>query len=72
MGFSRFSLNGTPIDYGSNLAAKVGIPGINYDALTSAFTQIAFTPADIRSIGTNSNQPFIGVYNMYQVLDNVT
>jgi Carboxypeptidase regulatory-like domain len=71
-GFSRFSLNGTPIDYGSNLATKVGIPGINFDDLTSAFTQIAFTPSDIRSIGTNSNQPFIGVYNMYQVLDNVT
>jgi hypothetical protein len=72
LGFSRFALNGTPIDYGSNLATKAGIPGINFDALTSAFTQIAFTPTDIRSIGASANQPFLGVYNSYQVLDNIT
>ena len=72
LGFSRFSLDGTPIDYGQNLADQVGLPGINFNELTSAFTQIAFAAGESQSIGTNSNQPFIGIYNMYQALDNVT
>jgi len=71
IGYSRFSLHGTPIDYGKNLATQVGIPGINFDALTSAFTQIAFSTTDVQNLGANQNQPFTGVYNMYQVNDNL-
>ena len=32
----------TPIDYGTNLAAAVGIPGINLNEATSAMTQLVF------------------------------
>jgi hypothetical protein len=71
-GFSRFSLNGAPLDFGTNLANKVGLPGVNISDITSAFTQIVFSPSDIQSLGANSNQPFLGAYNTYQWMDNVT
>ena len=71
-GFSRFGLQGAPLDYGSNLAAKVGLPGVNISDITSAFTQIIFSPGDIQALGANANQPFLGYYNTYQWIDNVT
>lgn len=71
-GFTRFGLNGAPLDFGTNLANKVGLPGVNISDITSAFTQIVFSPTDIQPLGANSNQPFIGYYNTYQWIDNVT
>ena len=41
----------TPIDYGTNPAAAVGIPGINLNEVTSAMTQLAFQ--NIRNLGAD-------------------
>jgi hypothetical protein len=71
-GFSRFALQGVPLDFGTNLAQQVGLPGVNISDITSAFTQIAFTPTDIQSLGANANQPFLGYYDTYQWTDNIT
>jgi hypothetical protein len=60
----------TPIDYGTNPAAAVGIPGINLNQATSAMTQLTFQ--NIRNLGANSNQPLITNQNDFQIFDNVT
>jgi Carboxypeptidase regulatory-like domain len=60
----------TPIDYGTNPAAAVGIPGINLNQATSGMTQLAFQ--NIRNLGANSNQPLITNQNDLQFFDNVT
>ena len=60
----------TPIDYGTNPAAAVGIPGINLNEVTSAMTQLAFQ--NIRNLGANGNQPLITNQNDFQFFNNVT
>src|SRR5215203_5967909 len=60
----------TSIDFGQNLAAKVGIPGINTAPATSAMSQLTFQ--NIRNLGSNSNQPLITNQNDFQIFDNVT
>jgi Carboxypeptidase regulatory-like domain len=71
----RFGVNNikffmTPIDYGTNPAAAVGIPGINLNEATSAMTQLSFQ--NIRNLGANGNQPLITNQNDLQFFDNVT
>ncbi|BCS32203.1 hypothetical protein TBR22_A14130 [Luteitalea sp. TBR-22] len=60
----------TPIAYGTNPAAAVGIPGINLNEVTSAMTQLAFQT--VRNLGANGNQPLITNQNDFQFFDNVT
>ena len=60
----------TPIDFGTNPADAVGLPGINLNPATSAMTQLAFQ--NIRNLGANSNQPLITNQNDFQIFDNVT
>jgi Carboxypeptidase regulatory-like domain len=60
----------TSIDYGTNIAEKVGIPGINLNQTTSAMTQLTFQ--NVRNIGANSNQPLITNQNDFQLFDNIT
>src|SRR5262249_36035478 len=62
----------TPIDYGSNIAQKVGIPGVNLGQTTSAMSQIMFNNGGMRNIGSNGNQPLITNQNDFQIFDNVT
>ena len=69
-GWSQIEFLMTPIDYGTNPAAAVGIPGINNNEVTSAMTQLGFQ--NIRNLGANSNQPLITNQNDFQVFDNVT
>jgi hypothetical protein len=71
----RFGVNAikffmTPIDYGTNPAAAVGIPGINLNEATSGMTQLTFQ--NIRNLGANSNQPLITNQKDFQFFDNVT
>ena len=60
----------TSIDYGTNPAEAVGIPGINLNEATSAMTQLAFQ--NIRNLGANGNQPLITNQNDFAIFDNVT
>jgi hypothetical protein len=60
----------TPLDYGTNMAEQMGIPGINLNEATSAMTQLNFQ--NIRNLGANSNQPLITNQNDFQVFDSVT
>jgi Carboxypeptidase regulatory-like domain len=69
-GWSSIKFFMTPIDYGTNPAAAVGLPGINLNQSTSAMTQLAFQ--NIRNLGANSNQPLITNQNDFQIFDNVT
>jgi hypothetical protein len=60
----------TSIDYGTNPADAVGLPGINLNDVTSAMSQVTFQ--NIRNLGANANQPLITNQNDFQVFDNVT
>jgi Carboxypeptidase regulatory-like domain len=69
-GWSSIKFFMTPIDYLTNPAAAVGLPGINLNDSTSAMTQLAFQ--NIRNLGANGNQPLITNQNDFQIFDNVT
>jgi Carboxypeptidase regulatory-like domain len=69
-GWSSIKFLMTPIDYLTNPAEAVGIPGINLNDTTSAMTQLSFQ--NIRNLGANSNQPLITNQNDFQIFDNVT
>ena len=60
----------TSIDYGTNPADAVGLPGINLNQSTSAMSQLTFQ--NIRNLGANGNQPLITNQNDFQIFDNVT
>jgi hypothetical protein len=69
-GWSQVKFLMTSIDYGTNPASAVGIPGINLNQATSAMTQLRFQ--NIRHLGANGNQPLITNQNDFQFFDNVT
>jgi hypothetical protein len=69
-GWSSIKFFQLPIDYGTNPAIAVGLPGINLNPATSAFPQ--FTFQNIRNLGQNANQPLITNQNDFQIFDNVT
>jgi hypothetical protein len=69
-GWSSVKFFMTSIDYGTNPATAVGLPGINISSVASAMTQLAFQ--NIRNLGANSNQPLITNQNDFQIFDNVT
>jgi hypothetical protein len=71
-GWSSIKFFMTSIDYGSNLAQKVGIPGVNLGETTSAMSQIMFNNGGMRNLGANGNQPLITNQNDFQFFDNVT
>ena len=69
-GWTQIEFVMTPIDYGTNLAREMGIPGINDYPAVSAMSQLTFQ--NIRNLGANSNQPLITNQNDFQIFDNVT
>jgi hypothetical protein len=76
-GWSSIKFFMTPVDYGTNPATAVGIPGINLNGVTSAMSQIVFTTttgggSGARNLGSNGNQPLITNQNDFQFFDNVT
>ncbi len=76
-GWSSIKFFMTPVDYGQNVAQKVGIPGVNLGDTTSAMSQIIFTTTTgggngSRNLGSNGNQPLITNQNDFQIFDNVT
>jgi Carboxypeptidase regulatory-like domain len=76
-GWSSIKFLMTPVDYGTNPALAVGLPGVNLGATTSAMSQIIFTTTTnggngSRNLGSNGNQPLITNQNDFQFFDNVT
>jgi hypothetical protein len=69
-GWSSIKFFMTSIDYGTNPAQAVGLPGINLNTVTSAMSQLTFS--NIRNLGANGNQPLITNQNDFQFFDNVT
>jgi hypothetical protein len=63
-GWSSIKFFMTPIDYGTNPANAVGLPGINLNRSTSGMTQLTFQ--NIRNLGANGNQPLITNQNDFQ------
>jgi len=71
-GWSSIKFLMTPIDYGTNIAQSVGIPGVNLGETTSAMSQLMFNNGGMRNMGSNGNQPLITNQNDFQFFDNVT
>lgn len=71
-GISRFNITVSSIDAGTNLAQKVGIPGISVSDTTTAMSQIRFGSGEIRDLGANGNQPLITALDTFQYFDNLT
>jgi Carboxypeptidase regulatory-like domain len=69
-GWSSIKFFQVPIDYGTNPAASVGLPGVNLNQATSGMSQMTFQ--NIRGLGANGNQPLITNQNDFQIFDNVT
>jgi hypothetical protein len=71
-GWTQIKFLMTPIDYGTNIAEQMGIPGVNISNVTSAMSQIVFQNGGARNLGSNGNQPLITNQNDFQIFDNVT
>src|SRR6478735_6239399 len=71
-GWSSIKFFMTPVDYGTNIAQQVGIPGVNLGDTTSAMSQIMFNNGGMRNLGANANQPLITNQNDIQFFDNIT
>ncbi len=72
VGYSLIKFNMTSIGYGENLAEQMGIPGVNINPVSSAFTQLQFEQGGSRNMGGNGNQPLITNLGNLQLFDNVT
>ena len=72
VGYSYIKFFMTSIDYGGNLDNQVGIPGVNINGVTSAFSQVQFEQGGSRNLGANGNQPLITNLGNLQLFDNVT
>jgi hypothetical protein len=72
VGYSLIKFNLTPIDFGLNLADQMGIPGVNLNPATSAFSRLIFEQNGSRRQGSNANQPLITNLGNLQLFDNVT
>ena len=72
VGYTYIKFFMTSIDYGQNLATAAGIPGVNINDVTSAFSQIQFQQGGSRNLGANGNQPLITNLGNLQLFDNVT
>ena len=59
-------------DFGTNLARKLGLPGVNVSDTASAMAQIVFSPSDVRGLGSGGNAPELNYFTTFQWLDNVT
>jgi hypothetical protein len=71
-GLNRWGLIFTPIDFGTKLADKLGLPGVNISDTTSAMAQIVFSPSDIRGLGSGGNAPELNYFTSFQWLNNTT
>jgi len=69
-GWTSIKFNQLPIDYGTNPAIAVGLPGVNLNPPTSAMAMVTFQ--NIRNLGQNGNQPLITNQNDFAIFDNVT
>jgi hypothetical protein len=72
VGYSYIKFFMTSIDFQQNLADSVGIPGVNLNEVTSAFSQIQFEQGGSRNLGANGNQPLITNLGNLHLTDNVT
>lgn len=72
VGYSLIKFNLTPIDFGTNLADQMGIPGVNINPVTSSFSRLIFEQQGTRRQGPNANQPLITNLGALQLFDNVT
>ena len=69
-GWSSIKFFQVPIDFGTNPANAVGLPGVNLNQVTSGMSQMTFQ--NIRNLGANGNNPLITNQNDFQFFDNAT
>ncbi len=72
-GWNSIKIEAQPLDYGSNTAAAMGVPGINISPVSSSMMMIAFGGGSgIRNVGPTSSQPLFSNSSALHFTDSVT
>jgi len=71
-GFARYLNVTQQEDYGKNLSAEIGIPGINLDASTSGLTTINIDGYTAPVVGHSANQPWTRGETNFNAVNNWT
>ena len=69
-GYLKADIESLPLNYGSNLSQKFGIPGVNFDAVTSGLALMTLT--GYAALGDSQFVPLIQIDNTWQVNGSVT
>ena len=69
-GYLHSDIESLPLNYGTNLSKTFGIPGVNFDAVTSGLA--GMNPAGFAGLGDATFIPLIQIDNTWQFAGNVT
>jgi hypothetical protein len=69
-GYMRSDIESLPLNYGSNLSNTFGVPGVNFDAVTSGLALMTLT--GYSNLGDSTFVPLIQVDNVWQANASVT
>jgi hypothetical protein len=73
LGWNSIEINAEPIDYRSNAAQAMGVPGINLSEVSSSMMMVSFTGGSgIRNIGPTSSQPLFSNSGAIHLTDSLT
>src|SRR5262249_870558 len=70
LGYSRFANHVLPPNYGHNVMAELGIPGVNIDADSTGMSN--FSISGFQTVGDPTSIPIIDYNNIYQYVADVT
>ena len=70
VGYSRFANHVLPPNYGHNVMAELGVPGINIDADSSGMS--TFSVSGFQTLGDSGSIPIIDYNNIYQYAADMT
>ncbi len=72
-GWNSIEINAEPVDYRSNTAQAVGVPGLNISEVSSSMMMIGFNGGSgIRNIGPTSSQPLFSNSGALHFTDSLT
>jgi hypothetical protein len=71
-GYLRTNNGSFPLNYGTNVATKLGMPGVDVDALDSGLSQVTFDDNSAAVLGDDQFVPISDIDNTYQYAGTVT
>lgn len=71
-GYLRTNNGSFPLNFGTNVATKLGMPGVDVDALNSGLSQVTFDDNSAAVLGDDQFVPISDIDNTYQYSGTVT